>query len=189
MKENTKLISDAKKSPEKSQDLSSKNKVDISVKRIDIVHYLDDLKITPSSEEYAPAYVEYLCEKINLKISEVPKHIYDEINKIRTCYILNNNNLQKMVEKSWTFFHTDVMNVKRPNVILDFSFDSTKSAFKDPNLRKIFKVWILTQLINVHQMGEKCQYFKITKVYLSFKPILLILIFTFLMENDLNHIT
>ena len=155
MKENTNLISDARESPEKSQDLSSKNKVDISVKRIDIVHYLDDLKITPSSEEYAPAYVEYLCEKINLKISEVPKHIYDEINKIRTCYILNNNNLQKMVEKSWTFFHTDVMNVKKPNVILDFSFDSTKSAFKDPNLRKIFKVCILTQLINVNQMGEK----------------------------------
>ena len=61
-----------------------------------------------------------------------------------------------MVEKSWTFFHTDVMNVKKPNVILDFSFDSTKSAFKDPNLRKIFKVvWILTQLVNVNQMGEK----------------------------------
>ena len=101
---------------------------------------MDDLKITPSSEEYASAYVEFLCEKLSLEISEVPKHIYDEINKIRTCYVLNNNNLQRMIENSLSFFHADVK--VKPNVIQEKSksSDSSKSAFKDPKLREIFTV-------------------------------------------------
>ena len=129
-----------------------------SVKRIDIVQYLDDLKITPSSEEYASAYVEYLCEKLSLEISEVPKHIYDEINKIRTCYSLNNNNLQRMIENSLSFFHADVK-VKQANVIQEKSSqnnsDSSKSAFKDPNLRKIFTVRFLNTVHYEHFWFQK----------------------------------
>ena len=125
---------------------------------------MDDLKITPSSEEYASAYVEFLCEKLSLEISEVPKHIYDEINKIRTCYVLNNNNLQRMIENSSSFFHADVK--VKPNVIQEKSksSDSSKSAFKDPKLREIFTVrffnkvtwWVILNQIGGKFLGNTC---------------------------------
>ena len=79
-----------------------------SVKRLEVVEFLDDAKITPTSSKYKPKFLEYLCEKMSMKINDVPKRIYSDIYKIIQFYRKSSSKIKTMINQHKKFFEADL---------------------------------------------------------------------------------
>ena len=79
-----------------------------SVKRLEVVEFLDDAKITPTSSKYKPKFLEYLCEKMSMKINDVPKRIYSDIYKIIQFYRKSHSQIKTMINQHKIFFDGDL---------------------------------------------------------------------------------
>ena len=79
-----------------------------SVKRLEVVEFLDDAKITPTSSKYKPKFLEYLCEKMSMKVNDVPKRIYSDIYKIIQFYRKSHSQIKTMINQHKIFFDADL---------------------------------------------------------------------------------
>ena len=82
-----------------------------SVKRLEIVQFLADAKISPTSNEYKDKFVEYLCKKLVIDKSEVPSRIYSDIYRIKGFFKSRKIGFQveRMIKQHRKFFDTEIV--------------------------------------------------------------------------------
>lgn len=82
-----------------------------SVKRLEIVQFLADAKISPTSNEYKDEFLEYLCNKLVIDKSEVPSRIYSDIYRIKGFFKSRKIGFQveRMIKQHRKFFDTEIV--------------------------------------------------------------------------------
>ena len=72
-----------------------------SLKRIDVINYLEDTKkIRPNHDEYKKEYVKFVCEQFKIKESEVHYEVFIDISKIKKMFTECHRKFDKMKNKN-----------------------------------------------------------------------------------------
>ena len=82
-----------------------------SVKRLEIVQFLADAKISPTSNEYKDKFVEYLCKKLVIEKNELPSRIYSDIYRIKGFHKSRKigSKVERMIKQHRKFFDTEIV--------------------------------------------------------------------------------
>ena len=82
------------------------------LKRSDVIKHLASLqpKITPGSEDFKARYIEYICLKLSLKISEVRQQNFAKFDpyEIKKKYEKCDFKVSRMLEKNAAYFNCQI---------------------------------------------------------------------------------
>ena len=126
-----------------------------AIRRVEIVKHLDDLKIVPTAKEFSKFYIKYLCDKLSMKISEMPPKVYTSISDIKNFYKDSNYKVETMIKQHKNFFDKRILkeNLISNSVNNDISVDDLERLpektgdFKEiPSLKRLEVVKYLADL-------------------------------------------